>query len=117
MSGSKWSGRQCARGRVSVAGGVGESEREGEWERVEKKTVRERVSGSGWSGRQCARKRVSDSGWSGRQCVRGLVGEGGAEDSAREGEWERVERETVREWEGEWQRVERETVREWEGDW
>ena len=36
---------------------------------------------------------------------------GGAGDSAPEGEWERVERETVREGEGEWERVEREIVR------
>ena len=34
----------------------------------------------------------------------------------REGEWKRVERDTVREREGEWERVERETVREWEGE-
>ena len=41
---------------------------------------------------------------------------GGAEDSAREGEWVRVEVYTVREREGEWERVERETVREREGE-
>ena len=49
--------------------------------------------------------------------ARGRVIGSGAGDNVREGEWERVEHETMRKREGYWERVERETMCEREGEW